>query len=94
MDTTTAPVKRLYVSEENINTGIPEDLEACPVALALLDAGYARPNVDEDNLFAYLGGVKQCFTCPKELRRFINDFDAGEVRVQPEAFELPFTSWQ
>lgn len=81
----------IKVTQEHIDKGIPEDTMACPIALALYDAGFKGYDVDiitaTDKACAKRLDSKEIIL-PNICRDFILDFDHGGL-VQP--FEFEFT---
>ena len=75
---------RIQVTQKHIDEGKKDHCFLCPVALALRDAGFGRPEVTVNRLYLLGAG---CFALPDAAKTWIQDFDYGEP-VQPFAFEV------
>jgi hypothetical protein len=79
------------VTEEHICRGRRRVANACPVALALTDAGLIDPFVDSDGVLHRVRGHVVFVALPDRATRFVNAFDAGLV-VEPFVFALPIVT--
>ena len=81
---------KIHVTKEDIKKGKKGDVSACPVGRALnrykgveCEVGYIQIIViSKDGEAGSIGEIS------KEVRDFINNFDAGRA-VKPFAFDLP-----
>ena len=81
----------IEVTQDHILRGEPDCRGACPVALALADAGYAEADVDAFEIhYVNDEGVDVKLRTPRVASQFIFDFDDETVRefVLPFKFEL------
>ena len=74
---------RVEVTAADIATGEPTFCRSCPVALALLRAGFTRVSVGESIAAAEFGEVP----LPRKVASFVRHFDRGRP-VKPFAFDL------
>lgn len=83
--------KIISVKKKHIKNGIRDEVDSCPVALALKDAGYTEANVLGD-----AGWVRETYDSnrvdvafPRSVQRFVNKFDLkGKNKVRPFNFKL------
>jgi len=77
---------KINVEQRHIDNGVPHDGCNCPVALALKDyynmydgitVGHAAYSIYKDQMYWF----------PREVTRFILDFDGG-LTVNPISFEI------
>lgn len=74
----------LHVSQDHINNGLRKEALACPIALALIDRGYASPEVADTRIDLFVqpafGGPEDCgqYVMEDKAATFIQTFDAGE----------------
>ena len=78
------------VLDRHIQKGKPNKCAECPIALALVDAGFDRPWVDHSlvHYFAKPDGVREelyHFWLPGDAVGFVEDFDEGKP-VKPFEF--------
>ena len=81
----------IEVTRDHIERGEPDCRAACPVALALVDAGYAEADVDpHDICYVNDDGADVKLRSPESVARFVQDFDDDDTRefVLPFKFEL------
>ena len=77
---------KIRVTQEHIDNGEKGACNCCPIALALIDAGWKRPHVgmntmhDKDDESKY-------FATPPQVFRFMACFDIDRL-VHPFEFEL------
>lgn len=76
---------KIQVTEDHICRGQPGRGDCCPVALALRESGF--PNVHVSKLFIWHDGPGRWSHLPAEVKKFVEDFDAGAV-VVPFEFEV------
>lgn len=75
---------RIFVTQEDIDKGVPNDDCKCPVALAI---SRVRSTADVHVDRRYIDVGYQSFTTPEPASAFIRAFDAGQP-VEPFEFEL------
>lgn len=73
------------VTQEHIDNGGLRNCRACPVALALIDAGYSEVAVSADGL--YISDSFGRLEVPPAVAKFIKAFDSG-YQVWPFEFAL------
>ena len=73
--------------QADIDHGVPGDCLRDPVALALQRITGVRWRVDRQICYPDAGGKHRPFVTPKQLNRFLSDFDDGKP-VKPISFEL------
>lgn len=78
---------QIDVTQEDIDTGIKEDAEACAIAKTLKRNGYKHVTVGNDSITFYYKGIDWYATPPSIASEFISNFDEGEL-VKPFSFEL------
>jgi hypothetical protein len=80
---------RLKVTQDCIDRAEPATAWACPIAVALIRAGFNDPFVDPDleAASAWKGGERFSFTLSRRALRFIERVDNGK-RVRPTCFVL------
>lgn len=66
----------------HIREGRIDNYRRCPIALALLDAGFENPWVEADFATCTLGGLELTTDLPQRAQDFIQRFDSG-LRVRP-----------
>lgn len=75
------------VTSYHIAQGRSGEYNACPVALALWEAGYRDINVDDEFVRLRHGRKELAFKPPREMRLFIDAFDNFQP-VKPQPFRL------
>lgn len=85
-------MKIIKVTERHIANGERNSPRGCPIALALIDAGYRCVAVAKDSIefgtdFEYLQVHLSQLESGLEISDFIDDFDRGK-NVSPILFEL------
>jgi len=89
----------IHVTAEHIASGTQHSERSCPLALALIDAGYTSVRVGTSMLRATSpdGGVVEAYHPDGDpVRRFILDFDQGRDLVNPCVLDVrmtPIRSW-
>lgn len=80
---------KINVTQEHINTGEAGNCKACPVALALLDAGIALAglSVGQDEITWMRSVPTYRIDTPSRVAKFIEAFDEG-APVKPFSFIL------
>ena len=80
---------KIKVTQENIEAGIAREARACPVALAMVDAGLEHPSVRNCYVHWWSGESDDCWAqLPAIAQKAVADFDyTGEI--DPFEFELP-----
>lgn len=77
----------IKVQKKHILRGIQEESNACPVALALIDAGFKCPDVGYNDMRDDIINVS--FHYPRSVKRFVKTFDKkGKKAVKPFSFIL------
>lgn len=79
----------IRVTQEHIDRGIQRDCSECPVALALLDAGFRDPKANASTL---RNGKKFICRTPDKVYDFMSHFDSvyyGDDNPTPFEFEIP-----
>ncbi len=76
---------KICVTKKDIANGTPTEPDCCPIALALIRAGFNDVSVDTDNVRLFVG--KPSLKLPQKAIDFIEQFDNGE-EVDPFTFEL------
>ena len=74
---------KIDVTQEDIVNGKKKSCDECPIALAMIRAGYK--NVSVGSYFISSGNLT--YLVPPEVTKFVLDFDA-EKPVSPFSFEL------
>lgn len=77
---------KVKVTQEDIQHGERESMEACPIGQALRRR-YAEVRVCVNHVFLDTGRTGQIVALPKEAQRFIQRFDAKRD-VKPFTFDL------
>ena len=77
----------IEVTPHHISIGRSGEYNACPVAIALWEAGYRDINVDDEFVKLRQGRKELAFKPPKEMRLFIDAFDNYRP-VKPQIFKL------
>lgn len=77
----------IEVTQKNIDEGKVLDCHACPVALALVDAGFSDVTVGPG--YTNVKEHKQWVRTPEEALSFMIQFDKGHP-VSPFKFEIDF----
>lgn len=69
------------VTQDCINSGLTGDCEKCPVALAMLQAGFIEPTVDASHLEWMEPSVGTRFYdyTPGAVASFVHDFDENGI---------------
>lgn len=75
----------IRVTQQNIDNGVRQQYDACPVALALRDATAREWQVTKNYAQYALGSL--ILALPETARDFIRSFDAGR-EVRPFEFDL------
>ena len=75
------------VTADHIKNGVRRDKEFCAFALALQDAGYIEPKVNEKMTWFKPDGIWTCKPLSLDAILFIADFDEGKD-VQPQQIEI------
>lgn len=78
----------IRVTQEHINKGVRGSCRNCPVALAMEDAGIYKPRVGID-LSGTINDEKYRWFLPKEVARFMHEFDNLTMNEAPFEFEIP-----
>ncbi len=78
---------KVEVTAKHIAKGCRNIYDACPVALALEDAGAYDINIDSDSAVFTHEGLTYTFSLPLEVQAWIGDFDSG-VEVEPMNFDI------
>ena len=79
---------KVKVTVECIRAGKQRQPCHCPVAIALRDAGFKHPSVQQTMFsYCYVKDQKRCKDLPVEARQFIADFDSGK-KVDPFEFNV------
>jgi len=82
--------KLIKVTQDHINRGELCCSGHCPVALALMSAGFTWVSVGLSNMmFTTKSGAKKCVEPPEKVRNFIILFDQS-YHVLPFEFELVY----
>jgi hypothetical protein len=79
----------INVGQRHIDAGEPKRCSLCPVALALIDAGFGFAYVGTMYMEAQHGGEWRMAPVPDEVQAFIRDFDNG-LPVSPLTFDAEF----
>ncbi len=77
---------KLEVTQGHIDNGVPANALKCPVALALLEAGFKTVSVWRR--MTVTNGEEQSINSPKDLLEFAKAFDRGDHCV-PTVFDIP-----
>lgn len=82
---------KIFVTQEHIDNGIRLEGNACPVALALMEAtGLYREDIDIDRSRILAGSYR--FKSPPSVSEFVDKFDGEadcENNCEPFEFEIP-----
>lgn len=73
---------RLWISRENIKTGIQRKTLLCPIAVAMYDKGY-DVSVGMKNIYSLETGAP-IFKLNKKAERFVENFDDDRYSVKPQ----------
>ncbi len=79
---------KIQVTQEDINQGVRQECEKCPIALAVIRAigpQAATMRISVDDAWVDIGEESWCL--PRSAARFVSDFDSGKA-VTPFEFEL------
>lgn len=76
---------KIFVTQEDVDNGIPVSSVACPVSLALQRAGFPEVRVGK---YSILLDDHQCIDTPDAVVDFIESFDHGVVGLKSFTFEL------
>lgn len=79
---------KIFVTGQHIQKGKRGTLRSCPIARALKDAGFTHVEVGSDGV--RVDGIDLDPPFPPKVRRFVNQFDNGDV-VEP--FDFPLTGF-
>ncbi len=83
---------KITVQAKHIAAGRPGEVAACPIALAMKEAGCTRPRVQNvDCTFLDKDGIKRQVMLPPIAQTFIAFFDffpADERNLRPFSFEI------
>lgn len=79
--------RKIEVTQDDINNGDRDDTQSCPIALALLKAGFTEPRVDGCDICYTEGDKVKSVMSPSVVRDFVKSFDRG-LPVKPFSFEL------
>ena len=79
---------RVSVTAEHIARGCPEEGTRCPIALAVQEATGRETIVDGSFISCYTSKGLRSYRAPREVQKFICNFDAGRS-VFPSTFIIP-----
>jgi hypothetical protein len=76
---------KITITKNDIAKGLRVNAAGCPVARALIRAGFKDVRVYPSQIHY----KDKQFNTPEEVANFIRAFDRGEQGLQPFSFELP-----
>jgi hypothetical protein len=84
--------KKIRVTQDDIDAGVRYNCTFCPVAIALMRAGYDDPEVHSTGHFTFLDGStsKLYLMADEVIQPFIEAFDDGDF-VAPFSFTIEET---
>lgn len=71
------------VLPKHIKAGEPGQVDSCPIALCMKDAGYADISVDQTSIVGVKYGVRWRAATPDNAQTFIDKFDDDESTRKP-----------
>lgn len=74
----------IHVTKRHIRYGAPCNVRVCPIALALMDAGFSHPKA---GLVSLNLGDDHIIPAPDNVREWMKEFDASG-RGEPFSFEI------
>jgi hypothetical protein len=85
----------IKVTPEHIAIGRPDAAAHCPVALALISAGFTDPQVASDQISFRMIGDKLWICTPPSVAEFVDCFDSESLRADfcaPFEFQIDLTA--
>ena len=83
-------MRTVTITSVMIQNGEPGNPCGCPTSLALIEAGFTGPHVDQLEMQYTDGNVRITAETPRSVRNFIREYDyQRSAYVRPFTFEAP-----
>lgn len=78
----------IVVTQRDIDFAVPNDPSVCPIAQALMFAGFGDPHVGYDTIEFTTANVAYKTPTPPDVCRRLNYYDTEEGGMEPFEFEV------